>query len=198
MGVAAVSAAEGLPVAGELEGVAIAPQPKRMSWLAAWWFVLRYNLFERRAAERQFDDAAFARIEAAIDSGEKQHRGEIRFALEADLTVDDAQRFCAPRDRAMTAFALHGIWDTEYNSGVLIFLQLPLHAVEIVVDRGVCASIDDQLWQSAIDMIIAASKAGRPVDGIVDAIDQIHGALAVAMPAGPDDVDELPDRPIRL
>ena len=35
--------------------------------------------------------------------------------------------------------------------------------------------------RSAIDMIIAASKAGRPVDGIVDAIDPIHGALAVAM-----------------
>lgn len=176
----------------------LAPVTARMSPWAAWWFVLRYNLFERRKAERQFDAAAFTRIEEAIAAGEGRHRGEIRFALEADLTVNDARRFCAPRARAMTAFALNGIWDTADNSGILIFLQLPLHAVEIVADRGICASVDAGLWQKAIATIVAASKAERPVDGVVAAIALIHDALATAMPAGSDDVNELPDRPIRL
>ena len=98
----------------------------------------------------------------------------------------------------MTAFALNGIWDTEENSGVLIFLQLPLHAVEIVVDRGICGSVGEDLWQRAIATIIAGSKAQRPVDGVIEAITQIHDALIVAMPAGADDVNELSDRPIRL
>ena len=188
-------------MAGDVSGTGAgggASRASRMSPWAAWWFVLRYNLFERRQAERQFDAAAFTRIEQAIALGEGRHRGEIRFALEADLTVNDARRFCAPRDRAMTAFALNGIWDTEENSGVLIFLQLPLHAVEIVVDRGICGSVGEDLWQRAIATIIAGSKAQRPVDGVIEAITQIHDALIVAMPAGADDVNELSDRPIRL
>lgn len=185
-------------MAGEHDTTASERPASRMSLLAAWWFVLRYNLFERRVADRQFDGAAFARIEQAIGAGEGRHRGEIRFAVESDLTVDDARRFCAPRDRALTAFALQGIWDTEQNSGILIFLQLPLHAVEIVVDRGVCKRIGDEAWQRAVDTIVSASRAGRPVDGVVESIESIHALLAAAMPADSDDVNELPDRPIRL
>ena len=171
---------------------------QRMSLGEALLFVTRYWLSGSREVRRLFDEAAFERIEAAIGAGEGGHRGEIRFALESDLTLDDARRCSAPRERALAAFAQHGIWDTEENSGILIFLQWPLHAVEIVVDRGVCRSIDDAVWQQAIDRIVTAARDRRPVDGVVEAIELIHAALAKAMPARAGDVDQLPNRPIRL
>ena len=181
-----------------MAGEVIGTKGQRMSLWSALLFVTRYQLLERRDARRLFDEAAFERIEAAISDGESTHRGEIRFALEGDLTLNDARHCSAPRDRAMMAFAQHGIWDTEENSGILIFLQWPLHAVEIVVDRGVCRSIDDSVWQQAIDRIVSGAGEQRPVDGVVDAIGMIHQALARAMPSDGTDVDELPNRPIRL
>ncbi len=181
-----------------MAGEVIGTDGRRMSLWSAMLFLGRYRLFERGQARRLFDEAAFARIEAAIEQGEARHRGEIRFALETDLTLDDARRYSAPRQRALTAFALHGIWDTEDNSGILVFLQWPLHAVEIVVDRGICRSIDESFWEQIVVSIVAAAQDQRPVDGVVEAIAKIHEALARAMPARGDDVDELPNQPIRL
>ena len=39
--------------------------------------------------------------------------------------------------RARQLFAELGVWDTEYNSGVLLYLNLCEHKVEIVIDRGI-------------------------------------------------------------
>ena len=73
---------------------------------------------ERRLA-RIFDAAAFEAIEAAIAEGESLHRGEIRFALEADLDLFELSRGVRARTRAMEVFARHGIWDTEENTCLL-------------------------------------------------------------------------------
>ena len=38
--------------------------------------------------------------------------------------------------RAVTMFGKLRVWDTEHNNGVLIYLLLAEHAIEIVADRG--------------------------------------------------------------
>ena len=50
-----------------------------------------------RESDAIFDAAAFDRIEAVIDEGERRHRGEVRFAIEP--TLDPAQIWAglAPR-----------------------------------------------------------------------------------------------------
>ena len=40
------------------------------------------------------------------------------------------------RDRAVMLFGKMRVWDTERNNGVLIYLLLAEHSVEIVADRG--------------------------------------------------------------
>jgi uncharacterized membrane protein len=160
--------------------------------------VLQNRLLEGRQVARLFDDAAFSRIEAAIAAGEARHRGEIRFALEQDLSFDAARRAAASREHALATFSQHGIWDTEENSGILVFLQWPLHAIEIVADRGVASRVSPQLWTDAVARIALGCERGAPVDGIVEAIALIHDALAEAMPYEAGDRNELSDRPIRL
>jgi uncharacterized membrane protein len=41
------------------------------------------------------------------------------------------------RQRALALFADYGVWDTEDNCGVLIYVNLADHKVDIVADRGI-------------------------------------------------------------
>ena len=40
------------------------------------------------------------------------------------------------------------VWDTEHNNGVLIYLLLAEHAIEIVADRGLNEQVPPQQWQA--------------------------------------------------
>jgi len=40
------------------------------------------------------------------------------------------------------------VWDTEHNNGVLIYLLLADHDVEIVADRGVHSRVKPPEWEA--------------------------------------------------
>ena len=161
--------------------------------------IWRHSAIDDDALVRRFDQEAFARIEAAIAAGEERHRGEIRFALEAHLDVAAIWRGQTPRERALDVFARHGIWDTEGNTGVLLYLLWADHAVEIVADRAALRALPSAQWSAICDRLASACATGRPVDGVLEAIAAINDALASALPLGPDrDDNELGNRPIRL
>jgi uncharacterized membrane protein len=145
-----------------------------------------------------FDEAAFARIEAAITEGERGHRGEIRFAIEAALDLSRVVAATTPRERALQVFSEHAIWDTEDNSGVLIYLLWADHAVEIVADRGAHRVMATARWDEICAAVTHACRSERHVDGVVDAIVAINQELQAALPAGAGDQDELPNRSIRF
>ena len=84
-----------------------------------------------------FGDAAFGRIEAAIKASEKRHRGEVRFVVEGALDFVSVVRGLTPRERAVHVFSVLRVWDTEENTGVLLYLQLVDRDIEIVADRGI-------------------------------------------------------------
>ena len=121
------SAAEVLPVAGDRQGTL--GQKVRRVW--------RHRLASERHVRATFDDAALARIEAAIAEGERGHRGEVRFAVEAELDLYSLWAGMTPRERALQVFSEQGIWDTEENTGVLIYLQLVDRRIEVIADRGI-------------------------------------------------------------
>ena len=71
---------------------------------------------------RAFDAATLEAIEQAITDTERGHGGEIRFAVEASRGAIDLMRGVTPRQHAVHAFARLGMWDTEANNGVLIYV----------------------------------------------------------------------------
>lgn len=156
----------------------------------------------RWASTRQvlavFDEAAFGRVESAIAEGETQHRAEIRFAVEAELDLYRLWASMTARERALQVFAEQAIWDTEENTGVLIYLLWADHAVEIVADRGADRILTAARWQEICATLTKACHDGRHVDGVVAAIRAISEALHAALPARPDNQDELPNRSIVL
>ncbi|WP_348240009.1 TPM domain-containing protein, partial [Salmonella enterica] len=73
-----------------------------------------------------------ANIERAIAENERTHGGEIRIAVEGNLGAFELWRGVTARDRALEVFAQLGVWDTEANNGVLIYVLWADHDVEIV------------------------------------------------------------------
>ena len=94
------------------------------------WFVLP------GAAHRAFDAPTMRAIAEAIRAGEARHQGEVRFAVEAALPWSYLRRDAPTRQRALMAFAKLGVWDTEHNNGVLIYLLLADRRIEVLADRG--------------------------------------------------------------
>ncbi len=89
-----------------------------------------------------FRSEALKAIEDAIGLSESTHSGEIRFAVEGALEPHDVWAGKTPRARALEVFARLGVWDTEANNGVLIYLLLADRDVEIVADRGLNGRVE--------------------------------------------------------
>src|SRR4051794_26648486 len=83
-------------------------------------------------ARRAFPAATLAAIEKAIGASEQEHEGELRFVVEAGLPLSYLFRRKSSRARAEDLFASLKVWDTERNSGVLIYVQLVSRHIDIV------------------------------------------------------------------
>ena len=140
---------------------------------------------------------AMARLEQRVRESERHHSGEIRVCIEAGLPLSYLWRNAAPRERAIALFGKLRVWDTEHNNGVLIYLLLADHAVEIVDDRGLDRHVPDVEWQRIVDAMAAEFKAGRFEQGLNIAIDAVDALLVRHFPLAPGEInpDELPNRP---
>ena len=95
------------------------------------------NLFTTSwALRRAFPRQLLHDIERAVAASEQLHSGELRFAIETALDVPALLQGVTPRERAIDVFARLRTWDTAANNGVLIYLLLSEHDIEIVADRG--------------------------------------------------------------
>ena len=150
------------------------------------------------AAARAFPTASMETIQNAIAAGEAQHRGEIRFAVEAAL--DSAPLFAGQgaRERALDVFSLLRVWDTEENNGVLIYLLLADRDAEIVADRGINAKVQAVEWEQICRRMEAAFTRGEFEQGVLAGIGEVSRLLARYYPARPGDRNELADQPAIL
>jgi uncharacterized membrane protein len=69
------------------------------------------------------------------------------------------------RDRAITMFGKLRVWDTARNNGVLIYLLLAEHAIEIVADRGLNEHVGTEQWRAIVDGMREAFRARRYEEG---------------------------------
>ncbi|WP_301103126.1 TPM domain-containing protein [Propionivibrio sp.] len=145
---------------------------------------------------RAFPKSALRRIEQAITASERSHQGELRFVVEANLPLPGLLHDQTPRQRATELFAQLGVWDTEHNSGVLIYLQLIDHCVEIVADRGIHLRVGEGFWRAVCGRMEMAFRVGQYESGSLRALDEITRALAEHFPTSADNPDELPNAPL--
>jgi uncharacterized membrane protein len=143
-----------------------------------------------------FPRAVLDAIEAAVRRSEATHRGEIRFAIENALAPWAALRGKTAHERAIEVFAQSRVWDTEENTGVLIYVLLADRRVEIVADRGIAKKVAQSEWDAVARVMQEAFRQGNFRAGALAGIEQVGAILARHFPAGQVNPDELPDRPL--
>ena len=150
-----------------------------------------------RSAQATFPEESLQRVTAAVAEGELRHRGEICFAVEAALELPALWARCDARTRAHQVFAQLRVWDTEANNGVLVYLLLADHRIEIVADRGLHGRVSDEQWRGVCQLMEERLRAGEPGDAAVAGVAAISDLLAEHFPRAEGDVDhnELPDLP---
>jgi uncharacterized membrane protein len=149
-------------------------------------------------AKRAFPEATLSAIGEAITAGEQTHRGEVRLIVEKGLSFDDAWDGVTNRQRALALFADYGVWDTEDNCGVLIYINLAEHKVDIVADRGIDRKIDSATWQAVCRTMTDGFRNGQFHEATLTAIGQVNALLREHFPANGARPNELPDRPLML
>lgn len=160
--------------------------------------ILRHLLLPDWWRRRAFTTPDLAAIEAEVAASEARHRGELRFVVEASLAPGALWRGLAARERAAEIFASERVWDTEQNSGILIYVLLADRRVEILADRGIAAKVPQTEWDAICRAMEQAFAAGRWREGALAAARRAGELLAVKFPAGAENPNELPDRPVVL
>ena len=163
-----------------------------------WLRLLKHRRLDEADAARVLGDGALQRIEARVAASERHHSGEIRVCIEAGLPLSYIRRHATARERAVAMFGKLRVWDTEQNNGVLIYLLLAEHAIEIVADRGLTRHVDAAQWQRIMTTMAAAFQGGKFEDGLNHAIDAVDALLRerFALAPGEANPNELPNAPI--
>jgi uncharacterized membrane protein len=149
------------------------------------------------SARRLFAADSLQRIATAIAASEARHTGEIRFAVETALHPRAVLAGAQARDRARDVFAQLRVWDTRANNGVLLYLLLADHRIEIVADRGFDDRVSAEQWRGACQLIEERLRAGEPEAAVLRGVEALSDLIAEHFPRGADYVDtnELPDEP---
>ncbi|UPG86992.1 TPM domain-containing protein [Luteibacter aegosomatis] len=161
---------------------------------------IRQNLFgEWFRIGRAFPPEVLEAVTRLVAEGEGKHRGELRVAIESRLPLSAVVQGVTARDRAAMLFAHLRVWDTEENCGVLLYVLLAEHRIEIVADRGIAKRVTASEWESITAHMRDEFAAGRLREGLLTGVTEAGALLATYYPGdGSSRENQLPDRPLVL
>ena len=165
--------------------------------------IARHLWLDASDANRVIPADMLKRLATRINASEARHLGEIRIDIEESMPLSYLLRLgvncpmkALIRQRAVMRFSKLRVWDTEYNNGVLIYLQLAEKAIEIVADRGL-VQVTDADWQATVARMRQNFQQDRYEDGLTQALEEVSALLVAQFPAGPNQTrrNELPNEP---
>lgn len=160
--------------------------------------LLTHLFITSAAGRRAFPPATLKAIEQAIADGETRHRAEVRLIVEPALPLQAIWHRTSARERARELFAHYRVWDTEENCGVLVYINLADHKVEIVADRGVGRMVAAKDWQTICRVMTQGFAQGVFHDSVIAALGQLNLLLEKHYPDDGSRVNQLPNKPVVL
>jgi putative membrane protein len=98
---------------------------------------------------------------------------------------------------ARAAFVAHEVFRTRDRTGLLIYVSMFEHRVEIVADEGVYRAVPPPIWERLAAEIAAAMRRSPPPQALLEAIRRAGELVAEhGPPRRIDDTNELPDEPV--
>ena len=168
--------------------------------------LLKHLWLDASDTRRAIPPDMLQRLAERVAASEQRHSGQIRLCVESSLPMSYLWRLnretslaALIRQRAVTMFGKLGVWDTEHNNGVLVYVLLAEHAIEIVADRGLKRHADDSHWQAVVAHMASAFREGRHEDGLTQALEETSAVLVAHFArtdVSPDQPNELPDTPL--
>ena len=164
--------------------------------------ILKHRWQSDDAAQRAIPPELLNRLTAQVMHSEAGHSGEIRIYVEAGLPLSYLWRPASmahiTRERALALFGKLRVWDTAQNNGVLIYLLLAEHRIEIVADRGLNDRVTSDTWPNLVKGMSAAFKTGAYEAGLTQAVQHVTALLQqhFALKNGQSNPNELPDTPV--
>jgi uncharacterized membrane protein len=160
--------------------------------------VLSHLLLPRKAFGRHFPAHALTAIEHAVQASERQHRAEIRVAIEVTLDLRTRWRVRTARNRALEVLQELDIGSTRERNGVLIYVLLAKRKVEVVADSGFEGRIAEREWQRIATLIEREVLLGHWRDGVLRGIEALTVPLVREFPLREPKPNECLDRPAVL
>ena len=164
--------------------------------------LLRHRWSGDALVSQSFPAAVLQKLTDSVQASELQHSGEIRILIEGGLPNSylwrDEPLGQIIRSRAVAQFGKLGVWDTENNNGVLIYVLLAEHAIEIVADRGLNNRVGGDTWQHILQAMRDAFRRGEFDNGLHLAVDEVSRLLVAHFPLtrGEHNPNELADKPV--
>ena len=168
--------------------------------------ILKHRWQDSSDTHRLIPDAMAQRLAQRIAASESRHSGEIRLCVEAALPLSYLWRLHGEaslrplvRERALSWFGKLGVWDTQDNNGVLIYLLLAERRIEFVADRGLTARVTQAQWQDMVDRLAAHLQRDDFENGLTQALEEVSALLVALYPCGPGEPNpnELPNAVVR-
>ncbi|MBW2281261.1 MAG: hypothetical protein JRG76_00455 [Deltaproteobacteria bacterium] len=95
---------------------------------------------------------------------------------------------------AKLAFVEEGLVETRDRTGILIFVSLLEHRVEILADRGIDACVEDGTWDGVVRHVLDGIRTGEAEHALCQAITECGRLLATPFPPRGEDPNELPNQ----
>lgn len=160
--------------------------------------IVKHLFMTQGQVRRAFPRSALKMIEDAIKASEAEHTGEIRFVVEGGLDGMPLFKGQSARGRAIDLFSHLRVWDTQHNSGLLIYLLLADRAVEIVADRGISAKVKPDEWGRICREMEICFRKSSFATGVVGGVQAVTYHLVTHFPADGRSGNELPDKPVLM
>lgn len=174
------------------EAVAVEEHPVAGKWLKwldldsvhGWWL--------RR---KHFHTGFMKEITEQIRlSEEKHHHGELVIGIEAVMPSHVKNS----AERALEVFGRLRVWDTPHNTGVLLYIALDRHKIEIIADKGL--KMADHEWKAICSALELRFSEDKYQEGLTEAVIGLEAILVkyCGQQGGDNGSNYLPDAPVML
>jgi len=114
------------------------------------------------------------------------------------LLIPRSVRHARAANNARAQFLSQHVHWTEHRAGILVFVSVAEHYVEILVDQALAGKVDDAYWQRSIEHFVAEVKAGNTAAGFERTIEDCRVQLWQHYPATKPEGQSLPDHLIEV
>lgn len=93
--------------------------------------------------------------------------------------------------RALEAFFEHNLHSTDEHIGVLLFVSRFERKVKIIGDRGIKEKINDEKWQTIIEVFKKEARSTSYIEALKTSIPRVADVLALNFPPTSDNKNEI-------